>query len=232
MLNRPAWKATRHREAGEDEVGGVVERVADRLRTSRTRRRPGAAARGADRRRSMRTMRPAMRKASATLTSGSSTISAQRRQADGGPASRARRPRPGGPAPAIIRPSVRSSAAAAVDLADDAAGEHHQDAVGERQDLVELDRDHQHGAARVAALHQLAMDELDGADVDAARRLADQQDLRARAPSRAPAPASAGCRRRSSTSAGRARAGARRSAPSARRNGRRRPAVIEQDRGG
>ena len=107
-------------------------------------------------------------------------------------------------------------------LAHDAAAEHHQDAVGQRQDLVELDRDHQDRAARVAALQQLAMDELDGADIDAARRLADQQHLGLRVPSRAPAPASAGCRRRSSRSAGRVRAAARRSAPSARRNGRRR----------
>ena len=37
-------------------------------------------------------------------------------------------------------------------LAHDAAGEHHQDAVGERADLVELDRDEQHGLALVAQL--------------------------------------------------------------------------------
>ena len=31
MLNSPAWIGDRDREPGEDQVGGVVERVADRL---------------------------------------------------------------------------------------------------------------------------------------------------------------------------------------------------------
>src|SRR5262245_7447423 len=63
-------------------------------------------------------------------------------------------------------------------LADQAAVEHHEDAVGERQDLVELDRDQQDRLAGGAHLQQAAVDELDGPDVDAARRLYDQQQSR------------------------------------------------------
>ena len=63
-------------------------------------------------------------------------------------------------------------------LADDAPVVHDQDAVRERQDLVELDRDQEDRLAGVAEGHQPAVDELDGADVHAARRLADQQQIR------------------------------------------------------
>ena len=48
--------------------------------------------------------------------------------------------------PAISRPSSPSRRLGAA-LADDAAVEHHQDAVGQRADLVELDRDEQHRLA-------------------------------------------------------------------------------------
>jgi hypothetical protein len=51
--------------------------------------------------------------------------------------------------PAIIRPSVAFCRPAAT-LADDAAVEHHQDAVGQRADLVELDRHQQDRLAGVA----------------------------------------------------------------------------------
>ena len=125
----------------------------------------------------MRTMMPTVTKASAMLTSGSSRDLRPGRQR---PARRAHaafgfaQGRLGARHHQAERALV---GAAGRHLAHDAAGEHHQDAVGERQDLVELDRDHQHGAALVAALHQLAMDEFDGADIDAARRLADQQHL-------------------------------------------------------
>ena len=63
-------------------------------------------------------------------------------------------------------------------LAGDAAAAHHQDAVGQREDLVELDRDQQDRLAGVAQRDEAAVDELDRADVDAARRLADEQHLR------------------------------------------------------
>ena len=45
------------------------------------------------------------------------------------------------------------------------------------QDLVELDRDQQDRLAGVAQRDEPAVDELDGADIDAARRLADEQQL-------------------------------------------------------
>ena len=79
--------------------------------------------------------------------------------------------------PAISRPSSRSSVSPASALAGDAAVEHHDDPVGERLDLVELDRDEQDRLAAVAQRDDLLVDELDGADVDAAGRLADQQHL-------------------------------------------------------
>ena len=46
----------------------------------------------------------------------------------------------------------------------------------EREDLVEFDRHQQHRLARVAQGDDALVDELDRADVDAARRLADQND--------------------------------------------------------
>ncbi len=60
-------------------------------------------------------------------------------------------------------------------LADDAAVAHDEDAVGERADLVELDGDEQDRLAAVAHGDELAVDELDRADIDAARRLADEE---------------------------------------------------------
>src|SRR5258708_37406685 len=63
-------------------------------------------------------------------------------------------------------------------LADDGAVGHHEDAVGEGADLVELDRDEEDRAARGAQFEEAAMDELDGADIDAPRRLADPPQFR------------------------------------------------------
>src|SRR5215218_5281510 len=68
-----------------------------------------------------------------------------------------------------------------VHLADDAAVVEDEQAVGKRSDLFEFRGDEQDGAALVAQLDQLAVDELDGADVHAARRLRDEQELRAQA---------------------------------------------------
>ncbi len=64
------------------------------------------------------------------------------------------------------------------ELADDLALVHDEDPVGEREDLLELERDEQDRAALVALLDQPAVDELDRADVEAARRLGGDQDLR------------------------------------------------------
>ncbi len=121
-----------------------------------------------------RTTRPAVTKASARLISGSSADSRPRRQR---PARRAHAR--GLRARCRHQQAERALVGAARrHLADDAAGEHHQDAVGERAGSR---RARPRPAARRcpgrARFDQLAMDELDGADVDAARRLADQQHL-------------------------------------------------------
>ena len=76
--------------------------------------------------------------------------------------------------PAISRPSSPLGRLGAA-LADDAAVEHHQDAVRQRADLVELDRDQQDRLAARRAWRSAAVDELDRADIDAARRLADEE---------------------------------------------------------
>ena len=49
--------------------------------------------------------------------------------------------------------------------------------IGERADLVELHGDEEDGSAGVAQLDEAPVDRFDRADVDAARRLADQQYL-------------------------------------------------------
>src|SRR5688572_12010606 len=60
-------------------------------------------------------------------------------------------------------------------LADDAAAAHDEDAVGKRAHLVELDGYKQDRLARVAHGEELTVDELDRADIDAARRLSDEE---------------------------------------------------------
>ena len=64
------------------------------------------------------------------------------------------------------------------ELADDLALVEHEDPVGEREDLLELERDEQHCAALVPLLDEPAVDELDRADVETARRLRRDQHLR------------------------------------------------------
>ena len=63
-------------------------------------------------------------------------------------------------------------------LAGDAAGAQHDDPIGERENLVELDRNQEHRLAGVALGDDAAVDEFDRADIDAARRLANQHDAR------------------------------------------------------
>ena len=64
-----------------------------------------------------------------------------------------------------------------LELGDDPAAEHHQDAVGQRHDLVELGRDDQHADALVARLDDALVDVFDRADVEAARRLRGDHQL-------------------------------------------------------
>ena len=68
--------------------------------------------------------------------------------------------------------------AIAGEVAHDAPGEHHEDAVGQRDQFVELHGDQQDRATFGALAHDLVMDRLGGADVDAACRLIDQQEAR------------------------------------------------------
>src|SRR5207247_7570272 len=61
-------------------------------------------------------------------------------------------------------------------LPDDAPLVDDEDAIREREDLVELQRDEQDGLSAVARLDEPPMDVLDRSDVEAARRLRGQQD--------------------------------------------------------
>ena len=52
-------------------------------------------------------------------------------------------------------------------IGDDAAAEHHDDAVGERHDLIQLGRDDEDRSPLVTGFDDLGMDVLDRTDVDA-----------------------------------------------------------------
>ena len=76
----------------------------------------------------------------------------------------------------MATPSSRSSVCPLSALEHDLPAVHDEDAVGEIEHLVELERHEQHGAAGVALLDEAAVHVLDRADVEAARRLRrDQQ---------------------------------------------------------
>ena len=81
-------------------------------------------------------------------------------------------------------------------LAHQAAAIEHGDAVGDGDQLVELAGDQQHADAAAGGGADLAIDRLDGADVEAARRLGgDQRHQRIERQLASPARPSAGCRR-------------------------------------
>src|SRR6185437_6630921 len=63
-------------------------------------------------------------------------------------------------------------------LADDLAFVEHEDAVRQREDLVELERDEEDRSPFAALLDESPVQELDRADVEAARRLRRDQHLR------------------------------------------------------
>ena len=65
-----------------------------------------------------------------------------------------------------------------IDFAGDPPFVNHQQAIGQRRHFFELGRDQQDRAAGVAQRDELAVDELDRADIDAARRLRHEQQLR------------------------------------------------------
>ena len=79
--------------------------------------------------------------------------------------------------PVIAMPSSSSRDVGPV-LADDGALVDHEDAVGQREDLLQLGRHEQHGLAPVARLDELAVDELDRPDVESPRRLRREQHAR------------------------------------------------------
>ena len=82
------------------------------------------------------------------------------------------------------------------ELADDLALVDHEDPVGEREHLLELERHEQHRAALVALLDEAPVDVLDRADVEAARRLGGDQHPRVAGDLAGERRPSAGCRPR------------------------------------
>ena len=79
--------------------------------------------------------------------------------------------------PAIIRPSLRSSASAWVSSPTMPPSNMTMMRSARRHDFVEFDRDQKDGLALVAHRDEAFVDELDGADVDAAGGLADEQQV-------------------------------------------------------
>ena len=80
--------------------------------------------------------------------------------------------------PPVIAIPSSSSVTPGSNSPDDPALVDDEDAVGEREHLLELERDEQHGASLVALLDEPAVHELDRADVEPARRLRRDQDTR------------------------------------------------------
>ena len=78
---------------------------------------------------------------------------------------------------AMSSPTRSRVADRSVELADELAAVEHADAIREREDLVELGGNEEHRGAFVAHLDDATMDELDRSDVEAARRLRDEEHL-------------------------------------------------------
>jgi len=64
------------------------------------------------------------------------------------------------------------------ELADDSAFVKDEDAIGERQNLLQLERDEQDGFTFVSLLDEALVDEFDRTDVEPARRLSGDQQAR------------------------------------------------------
>src|SRR6516165_5297355 len=62
-------------------------------------------------------------------------------------------------------------------LVDDASLRHHEDAIGQLEQLVEVLADQQHRGAAVARRHKLAADLRDGGDVESKARVGDDQEF-------------------------------------------------------
>ena len=100
--------------------------------------------------------------------------------------------------PAISAPIRPRSTASRANAPTKRPLREHQHPVGQREDLVQLERDQQHADARVARLDQARLHQRRGADVDPAGRLVGHHQLAARRPARGRPRASAGCRPRAS----------------------------------
>ena len=82
--------------------------------------------------------------------------------------------------------AIRSSAAgAALEAADDAAAVEHHRAVADPGDLLDVGGEHQHGKAAVGECPQFEIDLAARADIDAAGRLLEDEELRRRRPASA-----------------------------------------------
>ena len=84
---------------------------------------------------------------------------------------------------------------AVVDGSGDAAVAQHDGAVADLHDLFRIRRDQQDRAARIGEFGPYALDLGAGADIDAARRIDQQQDRGRQPPASAPPAPSADCRR-------------------------------------
>ena len=77
--------------------------------------------------------------------------------------------------PVIISPISSTDVCFRIDLADDLAFANDEQPVGKGGHLFEFRRNQQDSRAGIAQRDQLAMNELDRADIDAASRLRDEQ---------------------------------------------------------
>ena len=75
------------------------------------------------------------------------------------------------PLPPVINQPISSESLCRIHFAGDAAFMNHQQTIRQRRHLFQFRRHEQDGAARVTQRHEFAVNELDRADVDAARRL-------------------------------------------------------------
>ena len=81
-------------------------------------------------------------------------------------------------APAIRRPTCERSIFALATGSLKPARVHHSDAIGEREDLVEIERDEQDRTSGVARFDETRLNDRRRADVDAARRLVGEDEAR------------------------------------------------------
>src|SRR5690242_16795345 len=82
-----------------------------------------------------------------------------------------------GAPPSHQQPERRPIDRSAFEVADDLPLVEHEHPVAQIEDFVEIERNQENAAPFVALAHKLAMDELDSADIQSARRLDREQDV-------------------------------------------------------